>query len=407
MSTWLVNLSGLWCSASARIALEKNDPHAALRWTRRAARTDRYHPPLRDSSGNRLRLNVLADLQLSRQARAAERLAKAARNGSNEELVQALGDLVAAERGDFQAIKRLTANGTDHLPPRAILRAAVRGALFHAEFDWALNLVDEWEQQLPQDSLAAYHRGRIWELIGRLDEADEAYRIALDRNPSFAKAAFRLGMILKAQLQFAKATEVLSRLRDSPYEQIAAIETADCHWQLRRIDVAWSGLQPHLSLSPQQLSEQYLEVEEFVDEDRVALIAAKIQDGRGNFDTAIQYFQRVLEFSHRNFEAQALLVATLRRASRMEEAKVHAAIHERMLAQRRQCVKLRNVVREQPNNMQARMDLAELYFACESLAEAQLEAQAILKLDPELRRAQDLLAKIYAERSRTGADYAP
>ncbi len=398
---WCVDLPGRSCRALAQVALDGNRPHAALRWIDRASQSERFAPLAAGDATPRLR--ALALLRLNLHTMAMQALAEAERRGGDPRRLRSYHDLAKAQRGDLEAVKQLSSAGGEFLPPQAIFEAVVRCALFHSRFDWALSVANQWQQQFPHDGLAFYHRGWVQEIRGELELATADYRQAFKCQPSLARAAYRLGMALKQQRSYEEAESFFLKCDDSPYQWIAMIEVADCLWQRHDNQAAWERIAPALALEPASLSDLYVQVDEFVDQDRAALVAARIRESQEQLDEAIGLLQRVLAYNHRNFEAHALLAATLRRVGRSEEADQYAMIHQQMLAMRRRCIDLRTRIGDHPDDLEARYELAELYFQCESLAESQLALQAILELDPAHRPAHRLLGKIYHEKAKTAS----
>ena len=64
-----------------------------------------------------------------------------------------------------------------------------------------------------QKAAEAYNRGNTFREKAALEEAEEAYRLALRFNPNMAAAAFNLALILGEQERFAEALDILRELR--------------------------------------------------------------------------------------------------------------------------------------------------------------------------------------------------
>lgn len=399
---WAADVPGRVRSAGARLALEHNRPYVAGRWATPPAWFRRVGLA-RDAGGQSL-IQGLALWQRNRTAAATAAFDEARLRGVADEVVRSHHDLIAAQRGDLQAIKRLTHRGTLHLSPQAILRASVLGALYHGEFDWALQLIDQWERDAAGDAAVPYYRGRVHELREQWGLAEIEYRVAAQAPKPFPAAAFRLGRVLREKREFADAIAAYRSCLDSPYADIANIEIAACHWELRENRQASQAIAPVLNLPVGGLADAYLEVEEYVDYDRAALVAARIHESDSDWEKAAELLRRVLRHNHRNFEAQGLLVSTLRRLGKEEEAREHAERHQRLLSIRRECFELRNRVAAEPEDIEARNRLARLYFQGESLAEAQLEANKVLRMDPGNADALRLLGEIRQERAGLAAD---
>ena len=213
------------------------------------------------------------------------------------------------------------------------------------------------------------------------------------------RAAFRAGMCLSQLRDFNQALQMFSHAEREPYTAIAAIEIANSLWELNQLEEAARQIEESVSFNPQQLQLLYLQLDEYVDIDRAALVAARIADAQGNAVGALHMAERVLTHNPREFEARALQIKNLRILNRTQEAEVAAQQQAEMIANRQRGRELRLELETNPNDIDKLYELAELYWRTESDAEAQLIINDILRLDPASARARELLAKIKAPQS--------
>ncbi len=396
---WWVDVPVQWCRLAARRALRDNLPQTAVTWVHRAR-------SFRDSSGETTLLEARAFARAGLTTRSLRSLAAATDQGADDDNLLACKDLVLARRGDLLAAERLTTLRAGLLQAREAYEAIVRCGLFHGRWDWARSVLDGWENEFPRDAAVPYLRGRIFELLEESQKAIGAYDAATQLQSSLTKASFRKGAILRELRQFDAAETAFLRCRESPFLSIAMIEIADCRWQRGATEEAWEALEPYVEMPPQQLMELYLQVEEFVDEDRAALIAARIRDSQDDSDAAIPLLKRVLDYNHRNVEAHNLLASALRKIGRVDEAKQQTTVVEELLKKRRKTTELRRLLSDAPGDIEMRCDLAELYLQAESLLHAQLELATVLEQSPGHHRAHRLLAAVYREKARFVSEFA-
>ena len=390
----LVPLSGAhgrWCLMLADRALESNHPHQAIVWTQRARRWS-------DRDRDAFLTESLARLRLHQTSAAAEAIASAERAGAERSRLGAHTDLLRAYRGDMSAASRVTQD-PGGIPLQSVLFAGVRCGLYHERYAWARSMLKQWESSFPDAAAVAYHRGRIAELREAFDEALGHYAAALEKRATFYPAAFRRGAVLKREGRYDDAVDEFERCATSPVAVIGAIEAADCDWHGGRADRGWNRIEPFAELDYGDVSELYLEVEEFVDEDRAALVAGRILLDRGQPARAETFLRRVLDHNHRVVAARTLLVDALRQQGKRGEAADQAAIADELLKQRRRCADLRGQLAKIPDNVDKRFELARLYWQCESAADARMELQRILSDHPRFSPARELLAKIARERA--------
>ncbi len=92
-----------------------------------------------------------------------------------------------------------------------------------------------------------------------------------------------------------------------------------------------------LSTAPRQLQSWYLEMDEFVDIDRAAMTAARIEDARGNSRQAIEQLGTSLGLQSSLLRRSTLLIKHLRLVGRSDEADQLAALQQRMIMNRQRC----------------------------------------------------------------------
>jgi hypothetical protein len=78
-----------------------------------------------------------------------------------------------------------------------------------------------------------------------------------------------------------------------------------------------------------------------------------------------------------------------------------------MLGQRERAVGLRGRLVDHPEDVEARFELAKIYFDVESLADTQLEIDTILRNQPEHEAAKRLLREVARQWSRMRGEGLP
>lgn len=397
LSAWLGDAFGQLFRGLASRSLQDNRPHAALAWLRWAAISESLRPfPPDDSTP---RLQALAFFRLNLREPAIAALEEAALRRGDARRLRFYHDLADAHHGNAASVERLTEYGGDYLPPPAVFESVIRHGMYHGQFDWAITIADMWIDQFPADGAAFYHRGRMHELSNRFDAAANDYQAALNLQAHLYQAAYRLGIVLKKSRQFEAAEYSLRQCLDSPCDAVARIEIADALWEQGKYDAAWGYVEPEVSRSPLEYADLYRQVDDFDDHDRTAVTAARILESQNRLAEAIPLWERALRFNSRNPEAYDALVAALRRIGRTEAADLYAARHAELLAMRRECAELRVRISDEPDDMEAKFRLAELYAQCESLASAHLVLREVLMAAPGHQRAQQLQADVFRQQA--------
>ncbi len=395
---WITNAGGMWAKSLAERALLRHDPVAALKWTEWAA----WFSP---SDVKTNLLGIRAMLQLNMNAAAGQLIDQTSEYATESEL-SPLRLILASQRGDIQASERLMNwSGPAPLPVEAY-EAIVRCSQFNNMLDRAEITLKELEQAGLMPQIVDYQRGRNRELADNLAEAVKSYEIALTKNPSMVRAAFRAGMCYYRLREFNKAEAMFRQAIEDPYQPVAQVELANCLWEQGKLDEAVQVISKCIGFPVDFLQRLYLQVDEFVDSDRAALVAARIADGQNQSERALAMAERVLAHNPREFEARTLQVKCLKLLNRTAEAETAAKIQSQMVANRQRANQLRIELAENPEDTKRLCELAKLYWITESDAEAQLVLKDALRIDPQCKEALELLESIRTSKSSANANRA-
>lgn len=400
---YVIDGLGIWYRSLSERALRQYDPNRALVWVERAVR---YAPGDFRSHVH----GVRACLQLNRSSSAQDWLSRAARllgdrleDEVHRRELEPLQIILAAQNGDQQSAEKLIAwTGSEPLPSEAY-EAIIRCAQFNNQLDRADMILNQFQQAGEMPAVVAYHRGRNRELSEEYLKAAEEYALALQLQPTMIRAAFRAGICYSKERDFDAAERVLQKanLRTTLYSPAIGIEIANALWERGKAEQAQQEIERWLDFQPDQLQKLYVELDEFVDIDRAALVAARIADALGKSQHTVELAQRVLAYNHREFESRGLLIKHLTLLNRHEDAKVVAEQQQTMIANRQRARQLRIELIDDSANIDKLCELAELFWSTESAAEAQLVINDVLAIDPQCVRARELLDQIRASRSPT------
>lgn len=135
--------------------------------------------------------------------------------------------LLRAQRGDPDPVLPYLRSliEADHPAAPLILEAAARGYMRTYRFHDAAFLLRLWLDRRPDDPFALYHLGVVRENIGPREEAVDAYRRVLEKQPGHDEARLRLVYLL---LDLAQPRDALDTLRpaldrrgDDPFVRVA------------------------------------------------------------------------------------------------------------------------------------------------------------------------------------------
>ncbi len=396
LGSWWFKVPRLWLCSFAERALRQYHANEALIWIDRA---ERYYP-------NDIQLHVLAvrsNLQLNLNGLAIERLDRAESEGASPEELEPFRLMAEAQRGNQGALEKLLGRANASLEAyEALIRAYEVGN----QWSKAHLVLDQMEQAGVAPTVVLYHRGRIREISEDFEEAGRYYSEALNKDPSFSRAAFRAGICYYNLREFDRSEDMFNKVQIGPYKEVFAIERASCLWEKNSLDQAARVIAPILDIAPSKLQTLYLQLDEFIDSDRASLVAARIEDARGNRQLAVSLLERVLVFNNREFDARGILIKNLRALGRTREADEVSAIQAQMVAYRQRCRQLRMELDSNPRDIAKLCDLAELYWYVESDAEALLAISEILEMEPKCERALLLQGKIMSNQANRQSPHA-
>lgn len=384
LGSWWLEVPRLWLCSFADKALREYHAHEALIWIERA---ERYYP-------NDIPLHLLAarsNLQINRNVLAMEWLDRAKDNGASPEELEPFRLMAEAQRGNQIALENLLGRANASLEA---YEALIRGYEVGNQWNKANLVLDQMEQAGVAPTVVLYHRGRMREISEDFAEAARFYSEAFEKDSSSSRAAFRSGICFYHLRDFDRSEVMFSKVQMGPYKEVFAIERANCLWEKNAFDEAAKTIAPTLEISPSKLQTLYLQLDEYIDSDRAALVAARIEDARGNRQLAVSLLERVLAFNNREFDARGLLIKNLRALGRTREADEVTAIQTQMVAYRQRCRQLRLELDSNPRDTDKLCELAELYWYAESDAEAMLAISEILEMEPNCERALLLQSKI-------------
>jgi len=394
---WWFELPRLWLCGLADRALQQYRARDALDWIERA---ERFYP----NDFQLQLLEVRSNLQLNLNGLAIESLDRAKAEGASLELLAPYRWMAESQRGNQAAVESLIATESVSLEAyEALIRAYEHGN----QWGNAHRVLDQMEQAGVLPAVVLYHRGRILEIAEDFEGAGRFYADAFRKDPRSSRAAFRSGICRYNLRDFDKAKAIFSSVQSGPYKDVFAIERASCLWEMNDLDQAARVIQPTLDMDALSLQTLYLQLDEFVDSDRAALVAARIEDALGHRELAVSLLRKVLAFNSREFDARGILIKNLRALGRTSEADEVALIQSQMVANRQRCRQLRLELDSNPRDISKFCELAELYWYSESDAEAMLAIGEILEMEPKCERALVLLGKITSNRASRQFTHRP
>jgi len=389
---WATGAFAFWPMLEARQAVARRDADAAERWIRLA---ERLH-------GDRAHLELLK-ARLSRQrgdvASMAEQLDRALARGADRNLVHNERLLAAAQAGQLAEIEErlrawLAEPGQEGA---AICDAYTNGLTILGRLDEAQALLDAWEAGFPDDPQPHVKRGRIAEHARAYQQAEEEYRRALAKHPTYAPALYSLARLL---LERNRPQEALPLFREcaaaAPTARWAAqTGEASCLRLLDQADEARVLLEEVVAAPDADRRTAYALVGFQPAGDPAAFELGKLESAERNYEAAERWLRATLDRDGYDLEARYALAGALRGLGRQDEAQ---AEFDRVAHVRGELAKTeawQTRIAEQPDDVESRYKVGLVYLQHQSPKLGLYWLQSVLAYDPAHRPTHHALADYY------------
>ncbi|HUG71602.1 MAG TPA: tetratricopeptide repeat protein [Pirellulaceae bacterium] len=383
--TWRTPAVG-FAHYAARGALKRYELHVALSWLEWAEQVDGRDPTtlllLGRTQGKLGDLsNATAFIERARQAGCDSELCRRetwllqARYGRFRDAEPHFSELLADPRGD---------------------QAEIGEALFLAyraarRFSRAKQVLDAWQADDPKDPQPHFLRGMLFADAGFSDLAENAYRDAVDLQPTHEPASLALAQTLVQRHHLSEALAYYRPcLERRPESEVARLGVARCY-----------RLQGRLQESREVLS---IKPDERLSSELTAELGA-VEVAAGNYEVAVQLLESAYEelphFSH----VRQQLALALAGAGRHQQAAPHFAFLDLEHRHRTRIRELAAIVNGDVGNTEARVALGKLLIELQADEEALSWLYGALDVDPSLLAAHLVLADFYDRRSNTNPKY--
>lgn len=335
-------------------------------------------------------------------------LAKALELGATIRSIEIERLLAQAQSGRIEGIQsqldRLLVTGESD--GREVLEAYVNGCLAAARLTQAATLISGWEKAFPDDGQPNYYRGRLLMFYGKNTEAAAALKLTLQKQPDHFAAAYLLGQIL---LQENRPEEALIQFRlaqNMSHNAACKIAESKALRSLGHVEEARKILQQTVKLSAEQTRKSFQRVG-----DRYEGLPAQMELGNlelaiNEYEEAVKWLDEVLAKNPGDLSSRHARGIALRGAGRTEEAaRELQAVKDARIALR-EVDRLGDMVNKNPNLIEERVRIAELYITHESKLTGEYWLKTALARAPTHKHAHSLLAELYDNYAKTDKRYA-
>lgn len=361
----------------AHVCLEQRDHQGSLSWLQWATW-------LRPDTAELHYLLARTNRRLERFAEVQQHLQRASELGWSRRDLERETWLSQAQTGQFAEMQdhwsELFLNAKSDGPE--ICRAYVISALKQFRVADAQQVIAVWKADFPRDAEPYFQEARIAGVALRWQDAERAYRHALERAPE--RNDIRAGLVeaCSKQLKFAEADQELRQLLQRDPDNLAAqTQRAECLVRLGSLEESRALVKSVLERQP--------------DDYAALLLLGQIEVGDDRPGEAVEAFGRAVALRSEDAEGRYLYAKALRAAGRDTEAVAHFQFRE---AARDPLLRLSKATHElvaAPGNLALRYEVGELTWRWKSHAEGAVWLLSLLELDPHHRPTHALLAKHY------------
>ena len=279
-----------------------------------------------------------------------------------------------------------------------IFDAYANGLTLVSRFEHAMEVLQNWEEIAPQDPLPSYRRARIHEHFSQTAEAESAYRMSIEKQPDFNKAAYHLGRVLLDQRRPEEALEHFGTCNSGASVLAARVGMARCHKSLGDIDAARQLLVEVLQSSYEDQLKSFHGMDEYPERYVAASELGIIETELGNFSEACTHLESALQRFPLDSIARYSYAVALRGLNKADEAEKNFETVRRSRAALDEVSSLQELLRGDPQNTEARIKIGKIILEHESQKVGEFWIQSVFAYEPDNKEAHRALAEYYASR---------
>ena len=309
--------------------------------------------------------------------------------------------LAQAQSGAIQSIRaqldKMLISGTDD--GREVLEAYVNGCLASAFMQQAETLIEGWIQTYPEDAQAYYFKGRVMMYYNNLERAQDEFLRTLERMPHHSGAWYLLG---QTQIQQNRPEDALSSFQEcseGEYNAVPMIAQAKALRSLGRVDEARGLLKEIVTIPQEQVQRSFQIFGERFEGNPAALELGSLELAAQRYEEAVNWLNQAIDANPQDLSALHARGLALRGAGHAEEALRDLDAVREARTRLREVDHLADQIDQNPNLVEERVRIGELYLQYESKLTAEFWLKSALTKDPQHPVAHRLLAKIYRERA--------
>ncbi len=280
-----------------------------------------------------------------------------------------------------------------------VVDAYVNGLAAQSRFSEAVEVLEAYEQSNPLDPMVNFRLGVMNEHLRNSANAEEEYKLALEKDPTYIRAAWSLARLRSSKNIPQEAIEILKPFEKGKATIAVRTMIAHCYQQMGDLERSRELFKSVADMGFEAGLESY----RFVDDTPERFLAASelgvLDTKMGNWEEARKYLEMALEVNPRDFVARNSYAQVLRRLGLQEQAERELA---RITEERKEYDKI-TVLREQISqnraDVDARVEIGKILFKYESTRFGLFWVRSALTYDPKNKEAHQFLADYYLSKA--------
>lgn len=312
--------------------------------------------------------------------------------GDNTDLQMHLSEMLIEPEGNIQDI----------------CETYVNSCILNYQFNDALQILELWEADFPDDPLPNFMRGKMYEHKLAWQDAIAEYQSTLKKDPEYAAAAYSLGRIQLTLKKTEEALEYYQRAIDSTENQAPAkVGMARCLRLLNRNAEAKQLLREVLALNVEQLEVEYQAMGDHKFEGRTAaqLAMGNLELADKNYEAALKWLEPAAKANSLDLGIKNSLALVYSRLGRKSEAKELSRVIKETNDALAEIQGLLDQVQLEPDNAELRFQIGKMYLNYVSKEQGVVWLNSVLLYQPDHLGAHSELARYYEDNQSRGENF--
>ena len=315
-----------------------------------------------------------------------DQLRRAFKFGAPQKRVQREEWLTYAQSGQFRkADPHLSGMLRDPGDDGAeICEAFVKGYFLTYRFDRALQLIDAWERDFPEDPQPHLYRGIYWEHFSNWNEAKKEFRLAWKMAPERNDIILHLAALLVRLHHYDEAEPLFLRyLKSDPDNPAVLSGWAKCQLLMGNTEEA------------RRIFRRVLDID--ADHFATRLAMGQLERAAARPQEALRWLKPVCEERPWDTEARYALATVLQSSGEQDAARRHFQFVSKAREGMLNAPLLTRKLLDQPRNTELRYRLGMVLLKYDNPTHGVVWLQSVLELQPNHRPAHAALAAYFAK----------